>query len=308
MLSPLRNRFGIPGVIAVIALVFAMLGGAYAATNNGGGKATASAKGPRGPRGPRGKTGPTGPQGAPGLQGAAGANGKDGANGSNGSNGSAGATGATGAKGATGATGAFGSTGATGATGLSGFTTTLPSGKTETGAYRAEAGAFAAAISFNIPLATELDGSHVVVNNLATGKGDLTSGSSTVTNLAEVVSEFQVGAPISGSGIPAATTITAASGTELTLSQAATATSAAVALEEGPFSQCDDGVAPEASAPNPEADPGYLCGFNASFFNGPVTFAKPTTRFPVAGAAKTGAELFAFTSEGGWGTWAVTAP
>src|SRR3954453_7338957 len=53
MLSPLRNRFGIPGVISVIALVFAMFGGAYAATNGGdGAKATASAK--QGPPGPRG--------------------------------------------------------------------------------------------------------------------------------------------------------------------------------------------------------------------------------------------------------------
>jgi hypothetical protein len=60
MLSPLRNRFGIPGVISVIALVFAMLGGAYAASNsNDDGKATASAK--KGPRGPRGKPGPPGP-------------------------------------------------------------------------------------------------------------------------------------------------------------------------------------------------------------------------------------------------------
>ena len=39
MLSPLRNRFGIPGVISVVA--FAALGGAYPA-NNSGGKATAS--------------------------------------------------------------------------------------------------------------------------------------------------------------------------------------------------------------------------------------------------------------------------
>ena len=45
MFSTLRNRFGIPGVISVIALVFAMFGGAYAASNSsGGGKATASAK------------------------------------------------------------------------------------------------------------------------------------------------------------------------------------------------------------------------------------------------------------------------
>ncbi len=85
MLSPLRNRFGIPGVISVIALVFAMLGGAYAASDNsGGGKATATAKGKQGPRGPRGKTGPQGPAGANGAKGdtgAAGSNGKDGADG-----------------------------------------------------------------------------------------------------------------------------------------------------------------------------------------------------------------------------------
>ncbi len=86
MLS-LRNRFGIPGVISVIALVFAMLGGAYAASNNGGGKATASAKAKRGPKGPKGATGPAGPAGP---QGPAGANGKDGSNGSAGLQGSQG--------------------------------------------------------------------------------------------------------------------------------------------------------------------------------------------------------------------------
>jgi hypothetical protein len=90
MLS-LRNRFGIPGVISVIALVFAMLGGAYAANNSsGGGKATASKAGKRGPRGPKGATGPAGPAGP---QGPAGANGKDGANGTNGSPGAPGAAG-----------------------------------------------------------------------------------------------------------------------------------------------------------------------------------------------------------------------
>jgi hypothetical protein len=96
MLSPLRNRFGIPGVISVVALVFAMLGGAYAANNSGDGKATASAKAKKGPRGPKGATGPAGPAGP---QGPAGANGKDGANGANGSNGEKGATGSAGAAG-----------------------------------------------------------------------------------------------------------------------------------------------------------------------------------------------------------------
>jgi hypothetical protein len=86
MLSFMRNRFGIPGVISVIALVFAMLGGAYAAnkSESSGAKASAS-KGKRGPKGPKGATGPAGPQGLPGPTGpqgpagAAGATGKEGA-------------------------------------------------------------------------------------------------------------------------------------------------------------------------------------------------------------------------------------
>jgi hypothetical protein len=95
MLSPLRNRFGIPGVISVIALVFAMLGGAYAASDNAGsGKATASAKkGPRGPRGPKGPKGPAGPSGPAGPAGAKGDTGAAGSNGSNGTNGAPGAPG-----------------------------------------------------------------------------------------------------------------------------------------------------------------------------------------------------------------------
>jgi hypothetical protein len=94
MLSPLRRRagkrlrepFGKAGLtVAVIALVFAMLGGAYAAgglTSKQKKEVKAIAKGLQG-------TGPAGPQGA------AGANGKDGANGSNGTNGSNGADGKT---------------------------------------------------------------------------------------------------------------------------------------------------------------------------------------------------------------------
>jgi hypothetical protein len=76
----LRNRFGIPGVVSVIALVFAMIGGAYAAGGpSGSSQATTSAKkAKRGPRGPKGATGPAGPaglkgdagpQGPPGPQG-----------------------------------------------------------------------------------------------------------------------------------------------------------------------------------------------------------------------------------------------
>ncbi|MDX6602511.1 MAG: hypothetical protein QOF13_1713 [Solirubrobacterales bacterium] len=173
MLSILRNRFGMPGVIAVIALVFAMFGGAYAASSSGGGKATASAKAKRGPRGPRGPAGPTGPVGSAGPAGAQGPAGAKGEAGAKGATGEAGAKGATGAAGSTGATGAAGSTGATGAagatgaTGLSGFTETLPSGKTETGTWtmgptpNAGPGELHVPISFAIPLAAELDEANV---------------------------------------------------------------------------------------------------------------------------------------------------
>jgi hypothetical protein len=132
-----------------------MLGGAYAASDSGsGGKATASAKAKKGPRGPKGATGPAGPAGPQGPAGPAGAKGDAGANGANGSNGATGPTGLQGNKGATGLQGT------PGATGFSGFTETLPSGKTEKGAW----GAFTtstvetfpgaiASISFPIPLA-----------------------------------------------------------------------------------------------------------------------------------------------------------
>jgi collagen triple helix repeat protein len=147
-MSVLRSRFGVPGVIAVFALVFAMLGGAYAASDDGGKKASASAKkgprGPRGPKGPAGPQGPAGPAGPVGPAGAQGAKGDTGAAGADGAKGATGATGAAGAKGATGpagpagAAGAVGAAGATGATGPEGSPWTaggtLPAGATETGA------------------------------------------------------------------------------------------------------------------------------------------------------------------------------
>lgn len=88
MFAGLRTRFGIPGVISVVALVFAMFGGAYAATNSGGGAIAAKAKAKKGPRGPKGATGangaqgpagpagPQGPAGPPGPKGDLGASGK----------------------------------------------------------------------------------------------------------------------------------------------------------------------------------------------------------------------------------------
>lgn len=166
MFSLLRNRLGIPGVIAIIALVFAAIGGAWAATDQGG--ATASAqkqpKHTKSPRGPRGKRGPQGPAGPAGPKGDAGANGEAGAQGAKGDAGATGATGATGAAGAKGATGATGAAGAAGAAGPEGSPWTaggtLPAGKTETGAWVIPSstgpGAAQFSISFPIPLTERL--------------------------------------------------------------------------------------------------------------------------------------------------------
>lgn len=189
MFSTLRTRFGIPGVISVMALVFAMLGGAYAANNaSNGGKATASAKAKKGPRGPKGPKGDTGPAGPAGPQGPAGANGKDGANGSNGSNGTPGAPGAPGQSVTTTeilpleecgeqsgvmlhsadgenevCNGADGSPWTVGGT--------LPSGKTETGVWAGNVspvGSGQAPISFPVPLAADIDEAHVRLNDFTT--------------------------------------------------------------------------------------------------------------------------------------------
>ena len=90
MFSTLRTRFGLPGVIATAALVFAMTGGAFAAkylitsTKQIKPSVLKALKGNAGPAGAPGAQGPQGPAGANGAQGATGA---------------AGPTGATGAKG-----------------------------------------------------------------------------------------------------------------------------------------------------------------------------------------------------------------
>lgn len=191
MFSTLRNRFGIPGVISVIALVFAMFGGAYAASNSSGGdKATASAKGKKGPRGPKGATGPAGPAGAQGPAGPAGAKGDAGANGAVGGVGPAGPTGPTGAKGATGLAGAAGATGPEGSPWTAGGT--LPPGRTETGTWVAEAFNFPAAfsvlsqISFPIPLAAASEeGKAHVLNQKETEENEEEEGTDECTGSAE---------------------------------------------------------------------------------------------------------------------------
>ena len=173
MFSALRKQVTPATIVALMALVFALTGGAFAASGGGGGaspakpnvsvgstvalatlaKSKAKAKvGPRGPAGPAGKAGASGAQGPVGPAGAQGAQGTAGA---------AGAKGETGPQGPEGKAGKPGANGENGENGTTGFTETLPEGKTETGTWvirgtvKTEGEYLATTISFPIPLKGE---------------------------------------------------------------------------------------------------------------------------------------------------------
>lgn len=132
MFSLFRNRFGVPGVIAVVALVFAMIGGAYAAS---GGLTAKQKKEVKSIAKSFQGTGPAGPKGDAGAAG------------SNGAPGGLGEKGATGAKGATGDKGAIGDPWSVG--------NVLPQGATMTGSWSGvltSAATLPAPISFPLPL------------------------------------------------------------------------------------------------------------------------------------------------------------
>jgi hypothetical protein len=184
MPSFFKNRFGIPGVIAVLALVFAMAGGAWAAKGviitklsqikpsvqkqlkgkrgAPGAPGAPGATGPAGPKGDAGAKGDQGPQGSPGANGtsvttAAVAQGAAACEGRGGTEFKAGAGAAT-----TACNGEEGSPWAAGGT--------LPAGATETGAWAfgvipagavPGGGGLKLPVSFSIPLAGELPADHV---------------------------------------------------------------------------------------------------------------------------------------------------
>ena len=168
MIERLRTQIGTAGlIVAIVALVAALGGGAYAATGAGNGKATASAKAKQGKQGKPGKTGAAGPQGPAGPAGAKGDIGAAGSNGSNGTNGTS-VTGvaipttsaACNHQGGTAYTSASGTENVcNGKNGTTGFTAVLPPGKTETGVWGASVSIQPASkglrffpISFTIPL------------------------------------------------------------------------------------------------------------------------------------------------------------
>jgi hypothetical protein len=169
MLNAIRMRFNVTTLVAVLALVFAMTGGAYAAnrylitsTKQISPKVLKSLKGAAGANGASGATGPAGPAGPGGPQGPAGAQGPGGPGGPAGAPGKEGPPGKDGKNGAT------------------GFTKTLPTGATETGSWAvhiaAEGEQPLLSLSFAIPLAKELEGAQVHVVGKA-GNGTTCPGS-----------------------------------------------------------------------------------------------------------------------------------
>jgi hypothetical protein len=81
------------------------------------------------------------------------------------------------------------------------------------------------------------EGSKVITNLIAAkGTAKLTANSPTITGLTTTVGKFIVGQPVSGTGIPAGTTIINVSGSTLTLSANATASGSSVAISSaGPL-------------------------------------------------------------------------
>jgi len=305
-----RKHFNAGTVVAIVALVFAMTGGAFAVTSKGGsGNASAVAakkkkakvlRGPRGPKGatgatgpagPAGLTGPVGPQGPAGPTGPAG-KGEKGEKGDKGDPGesvvsaslNAGEEGCTeggskftvGGKTTTACNGEKGEPGQPGTPGTTGFTKTLPSKKTETGTWAVQGSkelheeGSVAITAISFPIPLELVLDHP--------HAILLGANYPTANSAECAAE---------------------SGTEKTECEENLKT-----LEE----ECPGtAVAPEAKA-------GYLCVYTTELTGGMTPYVIMKPNHPGSyepGAGTTGALVWMVpgaTVSGGFGTWAVTAP
>jgi len=182
----IRKHFNATTVVAIVALVFAMTGGAYAAkkylitsTKQISPKVLKQIKGAKGPAGPPGPAGSQGPAGEKGANGAPGEKGADGAPGEKGAPGSNGESVTVASASGSECSGLGGSkfsnkTGSgTACNGKEGspwtMGGTLPSKETEVGMWGSPTtygGSGLVAISFNLPLAKALTAEHVhLINN-----------------------------------------------------------------------------------------------------------------------------------------------
>lgn len=171
MFQLLRRHINPATIMAFVALVFAITGGAFAATGSGGSGGNTSAKtsasathvtltasAAKSKAKPKTKAGPRGPAGPRGATGATGATGPAGATGPGGPQGPAGTNGVNGEKGEKGEQGPKGETGPEGKP-----YERLPSGMTETGIWTVNSNSEGATvpISFPVALSAELPAADV---------------------------------------------------------------------------------------------------------------------------------------------------
>ena len=306
MFQALRKHITPATVLAFVALVFAITGGAFAATGSGGGagaKASASVTppavaakakakpktkaGPRGPAGPKGATGATGPGGAAGPAGPAGAAGAKGENGAAGGPGTAGAPGGPGANGKSvavaeekaGGANCKGQGGASleqegsgkkvyACNGQTGFTETLPQGRTETGTWLANL--HASGEAYDVPISFNIP--------LAAGI-ESTSSDQHVFDVTQAEWEEEE------------VEIPAGSGT--------------IVKEKDPAA-CEGGT-PE----DPKADEGDLCVYEGFIHNASIAPVFKPSGLDQGGTGTAGALLPVTATAGApifaYGSWAVTA-
>jgi hypothetical protein len=314
MFQRIRKHLNPSTAIAFLALVFAITGGAFAATGGSPSRATltasaakAKAKTKAGPRGPAGKNGATGAPGATGPGGPAGAAGGKGENG------------ATGATGSTGLQGPKGNPGTNGTNGTTGFTKTLPSKETETGVW-----------SYTAPLIYKCNEDTVeeVVNGqkVKVGHGEFKETNCSVQASPPGTGDFErEPLPAANSATPALVSISFAIPLEKEqecenepgkfVKRALCAPQVQFVAENGNGTTCKGTVAA------PSAEPGNLCvyseligGIENELIIPPQV--GPGERLPGpknAGAGVSGAELALEIEPGAHfigasGSWAVTAP
>jgi hypothetical protein len=182
----MRKHLTYANVMVTSAVVFAMTGGAYAAskyvistTKQINPKVLTALKGKAGANGVQGSAGPVGPVGPAGAVGEKGETGPAGQNGAPGEKGAQGEKGTAGTNGFNGSTGAKGPAGPTGPTGVTGSPWTdggtLPVGSTETGQWSfggIRSLFVTASISFPIPLEKALDQEHSIFVGPEEGEGE----------------------------------------------------------------------------------------------------------------------------------------